>query len=38
MDAILPNISITINEKLYVKNPETSTLGKKNNRKQYLTY
>ncbi|MFV8353119.1 TetR/AcrR family transcriptional regulator [Flavobacterium sp. XS2P14] len=29
MDAILPNISITINEKLYVKNPETSTLGKK---------
>jgi hypothetical protein len=34
MDAILPNISITINEKLYVKNPETY-LGKKNNRKQY---
>jgi hypothetical protein len=35
MDAILPNISIT-NEKLYVKNPETSTLGKKNNRKIHL--
>ncbi|MBB1192790.1 TetR/AcrR family transcriptional regulator [Flavobacterium sp. SOK18b] len=29
MDAILSNISIAINEKLYVKNPETSTLGKK---------
>jgi len=29
MDAILSNISIAINEKLYVKNPETSNLGKK---------
>jgi AcrR family transcriptional regulator len=29
MDAILSNISIAINEKLFVKNPETSTLGKK---------
>ena len=29
MNAILPNISIAINEKLYVKNPETSNLGKK---------
>jgi AcrR family transcriptional regulator len=29
MDAILSNINIIINEKLYVKNPETSTLGKK---------
>jgi AcrR family transcriptional regulator len=29
MNAILSNISIAINEKLYVKNPETSTLGKK---------
>ena len=29
MDAILSNISITVNEKLYVKNPETSSLGKK---------
>lgn len=29
MDAILSNITIAINEKLYVKNPETSNLGKK---------
>ena len=29
MDAILSNISIAINDKLYVKNPETSNLGKK---------
>lgn len=29
MDVILSNISIAINEKLFVKNPETSTLGKK---------
>ena len=29
MDAILSNINIAINEKLYVKNPETSNLGKK---------
>jgi AcrR family transcriptional regulator len=29
MDTILSNIIITVNEKLYVKNPETSSLGKK---------
>ena len=29
MDSILANIAITVNEKLYVKNPETSNLGKK---------
>ena len=28
MQAILSNITISVNEKLYVKNPETSTLGK----------
>ena len=28
MQSILTNISISVNEKLYVKNPETSTLGK----------
>ena len=29
MDLILSNITITVNDKLYVKNPETSALGKK---------
>ena len=29
MDTILSNITITVNDKLYVKNPETSALGKK---------
>lgn len=29
MDSILTNIIISVNEKLYVKNPETSALGKK---------
>ena len=29
MDQILSNIKIKVNEKLYVKDPETSTLGKK---------
>ena len=29
MDSILSNITITVNEKLFVKNPETSKLGKK---------
>lgn len=29
MDRILSNITIQVNEKLYVKNPETSVLGKK---------
>lgn len=29
MDSILTNIIISVNEKLYLKNPETSTLGKK---------
>ena len=29
MDSILTNITISVNEKLYVKNPETSDLGKK---------
>lgn len=29
MDTFLANITITVNEKLYVKNPETSDLGKK---------
>ncbi len=29
MDSILTNIIISVNDKLYVKNPETSTLGKK---------
>ena len=29
MQAILSNITISVNDKLYVKNPETSTLGKK---------
>ncbi|MEC5165877.1 AcrR family transcriptional regulator [Flavobacterium sp. PL11] len=29
MDSILANIAITVNEKLYLKNPETSNLGKK---------
>lgn len=29
MDTILTNITISVNEKLYVKNPETSDLGKK---------
>jgi AcrR family transcriptional regulator len=29
MDNILTNITISVNEKLYVKNPETSDLGKK---------
>ena len=29
MDQILSNIKIQLNEKLYVKDPETSTLGKK---------
>ena len=29
MDFILSNITITINDKLYMKNPETSSLGKK---------
>lgn len=29
METILSNIIITVNEKLYVKNPETSDLGKK---------
>ncbi len=29
MDTILSNITISVNEKLYVKNPETSDLGKK---------
>ena len=29
MDTILANITISVNEKLYVKNPETSDLGKK---------
>ena len=29
MDQILSNIKIQVNEKLYVKDPETSTLGKK---------
>ena len=29
MDSIFSNITITVNEKLFVKNPETSKLGKK---------
>ena len=29
MDSILSNITITVNEKLFLKNPETSELGKK---------
>lgn len=29
MDTILANITITVNDQLYVKNPETSSLGKK---------
>ncbi|MEN9326751.1 MAG: hypothetical protein RI943_1172, partial [Bacteroidota bacterium] len=29
MQAILSNIIISVNDKLYVKNPETSDLGKK---------
>ena len=29
MDSILSNITISVNEKLYLKNPETSGLGKK---------
>ena len=29
MDLILSNITIAVNEKLYIKNPETSELGKK---------
>ncbi|WP_264521556.1 TetR/AcrR family transcriptional regulator [Flavobacterium sp. N1994] len=29
MDAILSNLKIQVNEKIYVKDPETSTLGKK---------
>ena len=29
MENILSNLIISVNEKLYVKNPETSTLGKK---------
>jgi hypothetical protein len=29
MDQLLSNIKIQVNEKLYVKDPETSALGKK---------
>ena len=29
MNTILTNIKIQVNEKIYVKDPETSTLGKK---------
>ena len=29
MTNLLANLSISVNEKLYVKNPETSDLGKK---------
>ena len=30
MYTVLSNLKIQINEKIYVKNPETSELGKKN--------
>lgn len=29
MNQILPNINIAVNEKIYLKNPESSELGKK---------
>lgn len=32
MDSILNNLKIQVNSKIYVKDPETSTLGKKNHR------
>jgi hypothetical protein len=29
MDSILSNLKITVNEKIYLKDPESTTLGKK---------
>lgn len=36
MDTILANLKIQVNEKLYVKDPETSDLGKKSFKKAYF--